>query len=116
MCRPDLMYELFKCAQVQNTKENYAKYLNNALEQLKKTKNRVLTYHQLYKAKSKLVVFSDAHFASNEDRTSQLGYVITLTDIHKKSNILQYSSTKYRRGTRSVLAAEIFATKNSFEA
>lgn len=84
-------------------------------EQLKENSNIGLSFHKLDKDTVKLMVFSDASFASNSDIKLQLGYVVTTSDKSGHSNIAHYSSTKSRRVTRSVLAAELFAMANAFD-
>lgn len=84
--------------------------------QLETQQNKGLNYQQLDLLSTKLMVFADASFASNEDKTSQLGYIITMSDKDGRSNILQYQRSKSRRVTRSVLVAELFAIIATFHA
>lgn len=62
-----------------------------------------------------MVVFADASFVDNNDFTSQLGYIITLSDEHGNCNVIRYSSTKKKPVTRSVLAAELYAVSAAFD-
>ena len=62
-----------------------------------------------------LVVFSDSSFANNEDLTSQLGYIVLLLGKNGTAHILNYSSRKKRRVTRSVLGCEVFAFADAFD-
>lgn len=55
-------------------------------------------------------MFLDASFETDDDLTSQLGFVILLTNNFDSANILHYSSVKSKRVTRSVLAAELTTT------
>lgn len=110
-----------QCISYQNahgsgSKGEDAKYLNQAITQLKDKTIAGLKYQTLDSKSAKLMVFSDTSFGSNNDSTSQLGYIITMTDEHGISNVLHYSSTKSRRVTRSVLAAELFVMKTAFYA
>ena len=43
-----------------------------------------------------------------------MGYVITLADDTLKTNIVHWSSVKYKRVTRSVLASELYAIAYGF--
>lgn len=63
-----------------------------------------------------LKVYADSSLATNEGNTSQLGYIILLTDKTGKCNVLPYSSHKRRRVTRSVLGAEVYAFADAFDA
>lgn len=55
-----------------------------------------------------MTVFSDGIHAKNSDQSSQLGYMIFLTD-GNNWHLLQYTSYKSRRVVRSPLAAETHA-------
>jgi hypothetical protein len=57
----------------------------------------------------KLVVYTDSSFCNNEDMSSQLGYIIFLSDSTGKCQPLHYSSHKSKRVTRSVLGGEFMA-------
>lgn len=114
MSRPDLAFGLSKCAQVQDPKQEHAKELNAILLNIKANPNNGLKYLKVVSTTT-LMVFADASFASNEDGTSQLGFIITMTDKDGLSNILHYSSIKSRRVTRSVLAAELYAMSHAFD-
>ena len=63
----------------------------------------------------RLLVFTDASFANNEDLSSQIGYVLALTNATNKVNIVHWSSVKCKRVTRSVLASELYSTVHSFD-
>ena len=56
----------------------------------------------------------DALFANNKDLLSQIGYILVLADITNKANIVYWSSIKYKRVTRSVLALELYAIAYGF--
>lgn len=62
----------------------------------------------------KLIVYADASFASNGDLTSQLGFIFAMVDKYGRANVIDYSSVKAKRITRSVLAAELFSCVRSF--
>ena len=63
----------------------------------------------------RLLVFTDALFANNKDFSSQIGYILVLADITNKVNIVYWSSIKYKRVTRSVLASELYAMAHGFD-
>jgi hypothetical protein len=62
-----------------------------------------------------LLVFTDASFANNKDISSQIGFIIILTDHNQSVNILHWSSIKYKQVTRSVLASELYALAHGFD-
>ena len=62
-----------------------------------------------------VVAFTDTAFANNKDLSSQLGYVIALRDASGKCNVVHWSSSKCRRVTKSVLAAELYALVLGFD-
>jgi len=61
------------------------------------------------------MIFTDASFANNKDLSSQIGFVIVLTDQNRTANIIHWSSIKYKRVTRSVLASELYALAYGFD-
>ena len=61
------------------------------------------------------MIFTDASFANNKDLISQIGYIIALSDATKKANIVHWSSVKYKRVTRSVLASELYGIAHGFD-
>lgn len=62
-----------------------------------------------------VVGFSDAGFANNENLTSQLGMLILLKGKDDNSCIVRFSSRKFRRVTRSVLAPELHAFASCYD-
>ena len=47
--------------------------------------------------------------------SSQIGYIICLADATSKANIIHWSLIKYKRVTRSVLAAELYGMAHGFD-
>ena len=74
-----------------------------------------MTFVKLNTDTLRLVVFTDSSFANNRDLSSQIGYVIALTDDTLKANIVHWSSVKCKRVTRSVLASELYAMAHGFD-
>ncbi|KDN61365.1 putative conserved hypothetical protein [Colletotrichum sublineola] len=74
--------------------------LNQRLQWQMNPLDRGLHFIPLDLASAKLFVFVDGSFANNHDFTSQLGVVIVLAN--------EFSSTKSKRVTRSVLASELY--------
>ena len=76
---------------------------------------RGLTFVPLDLESLNLVIFTDASFANNKDLSSQIGYVIAITDRNGSANIVHWSSIKCKRVTRSVLASELYALAYGFD-
>ncbi len=76
--------------------------------------SRDLKYVKLNQSSLRLIVFIDSSFVNNSDLSSQIDYVICLADA-THTNILHWSSIKYKRVTRSVLAVELFAMIHDFD-
>ena len=115
VCRPNLTSAFAYCSQLFNPDRKAAKSLNKAIFRAKQEVNFGLTFAKINIPTARLAVFGDASFAGNPDLTSQLGYVIEITDDNGNANIIHYTSVKSKRVTRSVLAAELFATVHAFD-
>lgn len=59
--------------------------------------------------------YADAGFSNNRDLSSQLGFTIYLTDHTNTGAMVQWSSRKSKRVTRSTMAAEVFALGQAFD-
>ena len=64
---------------------------------------------------AKLFIFINNSFANNKDFSSQIGYLIILTNKTErtnefviKGNLIHYSFTKSKRVTKSILASKIY--------
>eukprot|EP00171_Calliarthron_tuberculosum_P001031 IDg1031t1 len=97
------------------TPEKYNKNLNSILAHLAKLPVLPLRFPKLDKDTLSLKVYSDSSYANNPDGTSQLGYIIFLTDSSGKCQPLYWSSKKAKRVTRSVLASETMAFADAFD-
>jgi hypothetical protein len=60
------------------------------------------------------MIFIDSSFINNSDLSSQIDYVICLADA-THANILNWTSIKCKRVTRSVLTIELFAMIHDFD-
>ena len=60
-------------------------------------------------------VYPHSSFASNEENSSQLGYIIMPTDGNDNENMLSYCSKKSKRIARSIVAGEVFAFSALFD-
>lgn len=95
--------------------DKHRQILNKVVKHVQDTPDYVLKHHALDENSLRLVVFSDASFANNPDMSTQLGYLVTLTDQSGKSNILHFTSYKSKRVVRSVLAGETHAFADAFD-
>ena len=77
--------------------------------------NRGLKFVKLNINTLQLLAFTDASFANNKDLSSQIGYVLVLSDASNKANIIHWSSIKCKRVTRSVLASELYGMTHGFD-
>lgn len=76
---------------------------------------RGLIQHNLDLSTMRMVIFCDSSFANNFDSSTQLGFVILLTDRTRRVNWLHYSSYKSKRIVRSVLGGETYAFADGFD-
>lgn len=60
--------------------------------------------------------YADAPFASNDDISSQIVFIIVLCDSLDQSHIIEYRIHKSRKVVRSALAAEVSAFVDAFDA
>ena len=82
-----------------------------------------MRYIPLDLATAKIMVFTDGLFANNKNLNSQIGFVLMIINEEANDNIyfiiygnlVYWSSTKYKRITRSVLASEIYGMANGFD-
>jgi len=96
--------------------ERHIKEFNKAVKYAKATKDLVLTYTKLERESLLLRVYADASFASNDDLSSQLGYIVSLCDSEDRCHVLTYRSKKARRIVRSIMAGEVYAFADAFDA
>ncbi len=114
VCQPEAAFDLSIAAQTTTPTMDDARALNKRIRWQKENKERGLTFVKLNPERLQVITFTDAAFANNKDHSSQIGYVVTLTD-GERSNIVHWSSTKCKRVTRSVLAAELYGMANGFD-
>ena len=94
--RPDIPCAVAQSTQVteelfEKEQGKLIKSLNSIVRHLKKTLGLILRYPKLDKESVSLLTYSDASYANINDGTSQLGYVIFLTDKSKKCQPLAWS-------------------------
>ena len=114
--RPDIACAVNQLSQRkadEATEEDF-KRLDTALKQLREESVELL-YGNVDLETAEVHVFADASFATNADLSSQLGYVVFLVDQDRNCSLITWSSSKCKRVTRSVLAAELYAIANAFD-
>ncbi|KAA8490395.1 Transposon Ty4-J Gag-Pol polyprotein [Porphyridium purpureum] len=107
--RPDIACAVAKSSQI--TEQTYTRIHGAHLLDLAamvRSTPRAIVYAPLT-GPLRLRVFADASYASNDDGSSQLGYVIFLGDQSSRVHLLHYASHKARQVCHSVLSAELLA-------
>ena len=61
------------------------------------------------------MLFTDASFANCDDLKSQIGFVLVLADKKNNANIVHFGSSRCKRVTRSVMAAEVHGLVYGFD-
>jgi len=75
-----------------------------------------LMYAPLDKETLHLRVYANASFASNDDLSSQMRYIVLLCDGHSRCHVMTYSSRKSIRVVKSIMAGEVYAFADAFDA
>ena len=88
VCQPEASFDLSFAAQVINLTKDDSEALNKRLSWQIKNPARGLKFVKLDASTLQLLVFTDASFANNKDLSSQIGYVIALSDATKRANII----------------------------
>ena len=116
-CQPEMAFgPSFTAQQSTNPTDNDTNLLNRCLSWQIRNSTRGLKFIPLDLDTLKIVAFTDSSFANNHDFSSQIGFVIALTDVNNNANIIHWTSVKSRRVTRSVLASELYAMSLGFDA
>ncbi|KAI0992719.1 hypothetical protein K3495_g15466 [Podosphaera aphanis] len=121
-CQPLVAFKLSRAAQYQQPGDQEIKELNSALQEQQKDLSHGLRYINLDLNDLKAYCWVDGSFATNQDLTSQIGFVITLgneefgeNQFTFRGNTIHWSSTKCKRVTRAVLASELYAMTNGVD-
>jgi hypothetical protein len=118
--RPDVAYSSATAAQVtgeqwDSSRGSSIKRLNATVKRLHNSREESMFFPRLGLDTLRILVYADASFGNNEDLSSQMGYVLFLTDDQNKSAPMSYKSVKCKRVTRSVLVAEAIAFAEGFD-
>lgn len=92
------------------------KELNAGIAQVKSRVKRGLRYASIDLESAHLRVYVDVSYASNDDLSSQIRFIILLADAKNHRHILDYSSRKSRRVFRSIMCGETCAFLSGFDA
>jgi hypothetical protein len=115
VCQPESSYDLSFATQVTDPQEADVKQLNKRIQWQIDNATRGLTFVPLDMSSLSLLVFTNASFANNKDLSSQIGFVIILTDRNQSANVLHWFLIKCKRVIRSVLASELYALAYGFD-
>ena len=115
--RPDLGCAINKAAQVSKVtyEPRHVHALNKAIKAAQASPALALHYPPLDRTTLQLRAYADASFATNDDHSSQLGFIILLVDGQGWAHVLSFSSRKSRRVVRSVMAGEVYAFGAAFD-
>lgn len=88
---------------------------NKAVHDAKNTSKRGLEYQALIVKTLHLRVYTYASFASNDDMSSQLVYLVLLCD-SGNFHVLDFAGRKSKRVAESIMGGELYAFTDSFDA
>lgn len=116
--RPDVSASANILSQVtdETFPERHVKALNKVIKHVKDTQARVLVHSPLDEDNLRIVAISDSSFANNADMSTQLVYIILLTDGSGNENIMHYASYKSKRVVRPEPGGESHAFADAFDA
>ena len=78
-------------------------------------KSKKFKYVRLHQDFFRIIVFCDVFFVNNRDFSSQIDYVICLTDKTDTANLIHWTSIKCKRIIKSVLTSELYAMDHVFD-
>lgn len=114
--RPDICAEVQLLASGnQDPTKSEMKRLNKMVNRCIETSSTGLNYEFLDINSVRLALFTDASFANAAKLKSQIGYVLVLVDKDNRANIIHYGSSRCKRVTRSVMAAEVHGLMYGFD-
>lgn len=93
----------------------HVRQYNAAIRHLRATKDISLRMRRLNPKTLHVLAYTDASFVTNLDETSQLGFIVMLSDKDSNANLLHFASYKSQRVARSVLGAEICAFADAYD-
>ena len=114
-CQSETSFDLSYAAQsIEYTSDDISQ-LNKRLAWQLTNKSKKFKYVRLHQNFFQLIVFCDVFFVNNRDFSSQIGYVVCLTDKTGTANLIHWSSIKCKRVIKSVLASELYVMSHVFD-
>ncbi|KHJ34337.1 hypothetical protein EV44_g0920 [Erysiphe necator] len=113
-CQPEASFDLSSSAQIIDPTETDIKQLIQRINWQIKNSYRGIKFVKLDEISLKVLVFVDSSFDNSKDLSSQIGFIVILADKENRANIIHWSSTKSKRKTRSVFAAELVGRTRLF--
>lgn len=115
--RPDVACVANKAAQVTEKTHGSDKVreLNKGIRIILRSTDIGLKYGKLKKSELHIRAYADASYATNDDLTSQLGYLVLLCDHSDNCHVLDYASRKSKRVVRSIMGGETYAFMDAFD-
>lgn len=101
VCRPDLAFRFAHCARTTEPSEADFQFLNLLIHKARSTPKKGLKFVSLDRDSLHAVEFAGVTFATNQDLSSQLGFVTIMVGKNKRANILHYHGAKARCFTQS---------------
>lgn len=83
--------------------------MNYIIKHVTTSPEKSISYKKLDLDPIGITFFSNSSFSGNDDSSSQIGYMIFITEEYNNTNPIDYASVKSRRLVRSVLGLEMFA-------
>ncbi len=115
VCQPEAMFDLSTTTQAVEPTKIDIKALNKCLLQQIQNGTREIQFVQLDQQTLQLLVFTDTSFINNNNLSSQIGFVIALTNTTGQANLLHQSLIKCKQVTQSILALELYTMAYSFD-
>ena len=109
-------FDLSKAAQLKDPTITRAAMLNKRFDWQREKQHRGFDYIPVDLTTAKIFVFVDGSFGNNQDYSSQIGYLIMIsnelsrkTEFEINGSLIHWSCTKSKRVTRSVLASDMYS-------
>lgn len=91
------------------------KIINSLIKNLNRHPKFGLKYHEVDYDSLELLVFSNSSVVVNNNRSSQVGFIILLENENRTVSLMYFSSDMSRRVIISVLGAETFGLEDAFD-
>ena len=115
ICQSEISFDLSYAAQSTEYTPDDISQLNKRLTWQLINKSRRFKYVRLHQNFFQLIVFCDVFFVNNRDLSSQIDYVICLTDKTGTANLIHWSSIKCKRIIKNVLTSKLYVMNHVFD-